>query len=112
MISPNQSILPHYILNHHIHMNPPSSTVNHHLLHPPSPRCHPPRSLQLALVQVGVSGEQVACGGQDDSHHPPALSRVRMARGGALRTGDAVDSPSSWRGRSVGVCYLHMTGGG
>ena len=54
-------------------MNPPSSFVHHHLPHllPPS-RCHLPRSLQLALVQVGASGEQIAT-----THQLPAMSEWR-----------------------------------
>ena len=107
MIGPNQSILPHYILNKIIQINPPSSFVHHHLPHH-HPRCHPPRSLLLALVQVGASGEQVACGGQGDRDHPSAPSHVRVARGGASRTGGALNTPSSWRGGRVGVCFLHL----
>ena len=51
--------------------------------------------------------------------HPPrvedgatAPSRVRVARGGASGTGGALDTPSSWRGGSVGVGYLHLEGDG
>ena len=62
----------------------------------------------LALVQVGASGEQVACGGQGDSHHPSAPNHVRMARGGVPRTGGILDTPNSWRGGNVGVRYLHL----
>ena len=39
----------------------PSSSV-HHRLHHRHPGCHLPGCHQLALVQVGASGEQVACG--------------------------------------------------
>ena len=60
----------------------PFSSVHHHL----PPRCHLPRSLQLALVQTGASGMQVASGGQGDSDHPPAPSYVRVARRGASGT--------------------------
>ena len=59
--------------------NESHSSVHHHLPNPPS-RCHLPRSLQLALVQVGASGEQVACGGQGDSLTRAEL-RTRRRRG-------------------------------
>ena len=83
--------------------------VHYHL---PHPRCHLPSSLQLSLVQVGASGEQVVGGGQGDSDHPPAHSHVRVARDGASGTGGALDTPSSWHGGSVGVGYLHLEGDG
>ena len=86
-------------MNHQIQMNPPFSSVHHHLFHP-HPHCHLPRSLQLALMQIGASGVQVACGGQGDSDHLPAASHVRVARGDASGTGGALDTPSSWRGSS------------
>ena len=89
----------------------PSSSVHRRLPQPPS-RCLLPRSLQLALVQLGGLGEQVACGGQGDSDHPPAPSHVRVARGGVSGTGGALDTPSNWRGGSVGVGYLLLEGDG
>ena len=44
-------------MNHQIQMNDPSFSIHHHLPHP-HPRCHLPRSRQLALVQVGAPGVQ------------------------------------------------------
>ena len=91
-------------------MNHPSSL--YHQLPPPPPRCHLPRSLQLALVHVGASEEQVACGGHGDSDHPSAHSHVRVAKDGASGMGGALDTPSSWHGGSVGVGCLHLEGDG
>ena len=91
-------------------MTPPSSSVHHHP--PPHPPCSQLlRPLQLALVQVGVLGEQVVYGGQDDSDHPPTPNHVRVGRGGASVWGGALDMPSSWCGGSVGVGYLHLEQG-
>ena len=78
----------------------------------PSTSLSSSRSLLLGLVQVGASGEQVACGGQGDWDHPPAPSQVRVARCEASGTGGTLDTPSSWRGGSVGVGYLHLEGNG
>ena len=82
----------------------------HHHLPPPyyHPSSHLSHSLRLALVQVGASGERVACGGQGDSDHPPAQGHVQMATGGSLATSGALDTPSSCRGGSVGVGRLHL----
>ena len=80
MISPNQSILPQWILNHQILMNPPSSSAHHHLPPHPPPCYHLPRSIQLGPVQVDASEEQVACGGQGNSDHH------QLTQGGRART--------------------------
>ena len=83
-------------------MNPPCSSVHRHLF--PYPPCvHSPRPVQLALVLVGSSGEQVACGGQGDSNRPPVPNHVRVARGAASWRDGAQDTPSSLYGDSVGV---------
>ena len=80
------------------------------LLHPP--RSFLPRSLQLTVVQVGASCEQVECSGQGDCDHTPAPSHIRVARDGASMTGGALDTPSSWRGDSVGIGSVHLLGYG
>ena len=100
MISQNQSNLP---LNHQTLMNLPSSFVHHHLL----PHFHLPRSLLLALVQVDALGEQIVCGGQGNSDHPPTPSHVRVVTCGALGRGGVLNMPSSWHEGSVRIGYLH-----
>lgn len=73
-----KNVLPHWIL-YQITINPLTS-VHYHLPPPPHPP-HPthsslPCSLQLALMQVDASEEQVPCDGQGDSDHPQAPSHV------------------------------------
>ena len=60
-------------MNHQIPVNPPPPVHRHLPPHPP--HTQPPRSLQLAVVQVDVSGVQVTC---CDSDHPPDLGHVQV----------------------------------
>ena len=46
----------------------------------------------MALVQVGVPGEQTVCGAQGDSDHPPTPNHVLGVRGGASVWACALDS--------------------
>ena len=46
----------------------------------------------------------------ETTHHLPAMSEWRG--GGASGMGSSLDTPSSWRGGSVGVGYLHQEGDG
>ena len=55
-------------------------------------------------------GEQVVCGGQGDSDHQLAPSRVQEERGGVSLRGDAQGMPSSLYEGSVGVNCLHLEG--
>ena len=106
-ISLNQSILPHWILNHRSLIHFPFYSAHHHF-HLHHTRSHLSRWLQLALMQVDALEEQVLCGVQGDSDHQPTPILVQSARGGASGRDGVLHIPSSWHGGSVDVDYQHL----
>lgn len=76
IISLNQNIVP--LIHLSLINSPPHLPPHSHLHH----------SIQLALVKVDVLVEQVVCGGQDNSNHPPAPSHVQVVRGGTRERDD------------------------
>jgi len=101
MIRPMHSIFTHLILKDQLSLTPaPTMYIINSL---PHRRSHLPCSVQL--VQVDATGEQVACGGQADSDHPPA-SMPCIATGGASGRDDALDPSVSWLGGCASIGYL------
>ena len=100
MINLNRSILPHYIRKPQI---PTNHCLPHHQI-----RSHRLRSLQLVLVQVCSTVEQVVCDEQGDSDHLPTPSHDRVEKGDSSGNGGALSKPGSWRGYSVVRDYPHL----
>ena len=61
---------------------------------------------------VDALGEQVVCGGQGNSNHPPAPNHVLVVTDGTLGRSGALNMQSSWHGASVGIGFLHQEGDG
>ena len=106
MIGPNQSILPHYILNNQIQIPP---TL---LLCTSSSPSASSSSLSYCPLYSACPGAGRCIGRagpmwRTRRQRPPLRSQPRPSASG---TGGALDTPSSWRGGSVGVCYLASGG--